>query len=123
MLLKGTGVWISEGSAWISNLGSTVYCISRSSMLQAYEDRRVYPRALFMVVGWYAPNWWRGTTADQEDLMERYGCTVAHREAVLNFTIGARKAGRRFTDASRVADSGIVWFDYHVVVPTPQGFG
>ncbi len=46
--------------------------------------------------------------AAQEDLIRRYGCTVENREEVLNYMIAARKAGRLFTDASRVADSGIV---------------
>ncbi len=61
-----------------------------------------------MVVGWYAPMWWEGTEEEQQDLMDRYGCSVADRAEVMDFIIGPRKAGRTFTNASAVADSGIV---------------
>ena len=61
-----------------------------------------------MVVGWYADDWWVGDADDQLDLIRRYGCTVENREQVLNYMIAARKAGRLFTNASIVADSGIV---------------
>lgn len=77
-------------------------------IIQAAQYRMVYPRALFMVVGWYPPQWWEGTAEEQMDLEARYGCTVADRENIMDFVLAPRKAGRRFTDASRVADSGIV---------------
>jgi hypothetical protein len=68
----------------------------------------IYPRALFMVVGWYAPQWWEGTEAEQLDLIERFECTLPDRERVMDYVVAPRKAGRRFTNASRVADSGLV---------------
>lgn len=52
------------------------------------------------------------------DLLERYGCSVADREAVMDFIVGPRKAGRLLTDHSRVADSGIV----SVTVSTMSSF-
>ena len=76
--------------------------------LQAAKYRIVYPRALIMVVGWYAPMWWEGSEEEQMDLMERYRCTVAAREGVMDYVVGPRNAGMLFTNASRVADSGIV---------------
>ena len=68
-----------------------------------------YPRALFMVVGWYGEQWWIGNEEEEAELrMQFRDCTVQDRMKVLGYTIAARKAGRLFTDASRVADSGIV---------------
>lgn len=71
-----------------------------------------YPRALFIIVGWYASDWWVGTEEEQQELIMMYGCTLENREAVLDHLMAARKSGRLFTDASRVADSGIVCKDH-----------
>lgn len=76
--------------------------------MQAYQYRIVYPRALFIVVGWYPSEWWIGDEAAQADLMTRYGCTGEQRASVVDYMLSARKSGRLFTDASAVADSGIV---------------
>ena len=67
-----------------------------------------YPRSLFLVVGWYPEVWWIGDDDAQLDLLTRRGCTAEQRESVMPFIITAKKAGRIFTDASAVADSGIV---------------
>ena len=77
-------------------------------LLQAHRYRNVYPRSLLLLVGWYPQQWWEGTEAEQEDLMTRYGCSVADRKEVLNYVIAPRKAGRTFTDPLTQADSGIV---------------
>ena len=68
----------------------------------------MYPRALFVLAGWYPPRWWEGDEAEQEDLMTRYDCSAADRESVIEYIIAPRKAGRTFTDPSARADSGIV---------------
>ena len=79
------------------------------SLQQAHAFGMYYPRALFMVVGWYGEQWWVGNEEEEAELrMQFRDCTVEDRMRVLGYTIAARKAGRLFTDASRVADSGIV---------------
>ena len=82
--------------------------MTNSFSMQAAKYRIVYPRALLMVVGWYTFLWWEGSEEEQLDLMERYRCSVADRENVVDYVVGPRKAGRTFTNASTVADSGIV---------------
>lgn len=78
------------------------------AIMQAHRFHRVYPRTLLMIVGWYPPKWWEGNAAEQRDLMARYDCSVADRESVVEYIIAPRKAGRTYTDASALADSGIV---------------
>lgn len=60
------------------------------------------------MVGWYGLQWWEGSEEDQQDLMNRYGCSVEDRESIVDFITGPRKAGRTFTNGSIRADSGIV---------------
>ena len=60
--------------------------------IQAHRFHRVYPRALFVLAGWYPPRWWEGDEAEQEDLMTRYDCSVADRESVIEYIIAPRKA-------------------------------
>lgn len=67
-----------------------------------------YPRALLLLEGWYAKNWWVGSKKEQEELMNKYDCTLEQRKKVLFHFLAVRQAGTTFTDASAVADSGIV---------------
>ncbi len=60
-------------------------------------------------MGWYGKDWWHANEMEQRDLEEKFGpCSQEDREAVLQYSLAPRKAGRVFSNGSFVADSGIV---------------
>jgi len=69
--------------------------------VQAYKRGYRYPRYLFILFGWYSPEWWKTTASE---------CTAAHLELALqhSLTVDALPDARLLGDDWKATDLGIV---------------
>jgi hypothetical protein len=83
--------------------------------MQAFEYGIRYPQYIFLLYGWYSPNWWVGTKEEQDNLRNIPAfsdCTVEQRASVVRYSLAPLTAEfLHDQNESAIISSGIVSYE------------